>query len=775
MLRSIFRLILRGFFKNLSYSLTTMLSLVIGLTVSILVFVWVKFEAGYDRYHADNDRVFAIMFNELIDGDIETGDETPAALSEFLSQHVAGVEAVTRFDNTRAQLTVGTSSVQKHGAYADSGYFQVFQPEIIAGNPEEPLSGKHAVAISKTLADLLFNGDAIGKMVTLDLKIDFKVSAVFADFPVNSSLKNYHFILPFHAKVRKDDEWQNYFVKLSSASLKEKVEAEIDRELKAKDAGQTSLLFPLTDWRLHWNFADGKVSGGRIIYVVTFSITAIFILIMACVNYVNIATARAVKRSREVGVRKMTGASRNVLMGQFMMETLMTTFVATVLSLLTAKLVLPLFEQLAATDLDIDLLDPALLGGLFCISLVTGLFAGTYPAFHLASLKPALVLKGDVHGALTGNVLRKSLVTLQFTLSIIFIFGAVVLRQQTDFLLTKDLGYDKDNVINIWLDRSKGIPLEQLRNEIVTHSAIVSAGFGGASPMEVNGGAEARVDGNVDQGPVFLNGASADYDLLTTLKFDFIDGRNFSREMNDSSNFVITQKAAEVLGLKDPVGQTISYNMFGDQRGKIIGVINNFQNDDIHVEANPVIFTFGPDEYLFNFFIRYENGKLDEALAHVKTVFNRFQPGVPVDYSFLDSDFENQFYMEKMLGNISMWFTVIAIVIACLGLFGLTLFNTERRTKEIGIRKVLGANAAQVVALLIREFLKPILIAFVFAFPVAYFLMEKFLEGYVHRISIPMLTFLLVGAAMTLMVVMTVSYQSLRAASRNPIDSLKVD
>jgi putative ABC transport system permease protein len=695
MLHSILRQIIRNFFRNLSYSLTTLLGLVVGLTAAILVFLWVKFELGYDRYHRDNERVYTIMFNDSVDGVIETEEETSAPLTEFLSSNIAEVEAVTRFDNTRALLGAGTKSIQKVGAYVDAEYFRVFSPDIIAGSKTNPMPGNHSVAVSQTLANLLFNGDALGKIITIDLKKEFKVSAIFADFPQNSSLKNYQFLLPFHAKARAEDEWQNYFVKLSSTEAKTKVESDIDRQLKKTERNKTSLLFPLTDWRLHWNFENGQVSGGRIVYVVIFGVTAIFILIMACVNYVNIATARAVKRGREVGVRKMTGASQGKLMRQFMTETLATTFIATILALFFALLALPLFNELTGTPLEFKLSDPKLLGGLFFISAFAGLLAGSYPAFLLSSLKPALVLKGNVHSALTGATLRKGLVTFQFTLSIILIFGAVVLRQQTNFLLTRDLGYDKNNVINVWLDRSKGLPLDQFRSEIVNHSAILSAGYGGASPMEVNGSAEARWSGQLNDTPILINGASADHDLLPTLKFEFIEGRNFSRDFNDSSNFVITQHAAEVLGLKNPVGQTIRYNMFGDQQGKIIGVIKDFQNEDIHVNNDPVIFTLGPDEYLFNLFIRYDEGKLDDALAHVKTVFNKLQPGIPIDYSFLDGDFENQFYQEKMLGNISIWFTVIAVVIACLGLFGLTMFNTERRTKEIGIRKVLGASVSQ--------------------------------------------------------------------------------
>jgi putative ABC transport system permease protein len=433
-----------------------------------------------------------------------------------------------------------------------------------------------------------------------------------------------------------------------------------------------------------------------------------------------------------------------------------------------------LFNQLINGHLFISLKDPVLLISLFIISLITGIIAGSYPAFLLASLKPAIVLKGNTNAALTGASLRKALVIFQFTLSIILIFGALIMRQQTNYLLKKDLGYDKNNIINVWLQPEFSVPFQSFKTQVLAHSSVTSAGYCGASPMEVNGYSEVSWPGKSSTTPIFLNGVSADQDVLATLKFEFVKGRNFSRDfLDDSTSFIITQKAAEVLGMKDPIGQVISYTMYKKQEGKIIGVVKDFHNEDIHAPIDPVIFTFGTEQDLNNFFIRYENGKAEEALAHVKAVFNKFHPGIALQYSFLDSDFEAQFYQEKLFGNLSLCFTVIAIVIAGLGLLGLTMFNTQRRTKEIGVRKVLGASVQQVVIMLCRDFFVPVMISFAFAFPLAYYLMEKFLEGYAFRIAISALSFMLVAAFMVAFVFTITAYLSLHAARKNPVDALK--
>lgn len=776
MLYSTLILTLRNFFRNLSYSFIILSGLVVGLTTAILVFLWVEYELSFDRYHHDNERVFAVLMNEVVDGGIETYEETPAPLADYLNSEISEVESFTRFDNTQGLLSYGAKSIQRYGMYVDSGYFDVFHPEIISGNSAQPFPDNKSIVISRELAQLLFDSDdVLGNVITLDKTNDFKVTGVFSEFPENSSLRSYEFVLPFHAKPREIDEWQNYYVKLSNKDMCKAVEAKIDEKLSEFLGNQNtkSLLFCLTDWRLHWSFENGKVSGGRIVYVIIFSVTALFILIMAAINYVNIMTASAAKRAREIGVRKVTGATQYVLIRQFLTESLSMTFAATFISLLVSYLLLPFFNQLTGVELTISFANPVFLVGLFSMALFMGLLAGSYPAFLLSSLKPAIILKGNSSTVLTGAGLRKSLIVFQFTLSTILIFSAMVMQQQTNYLLRKDLGYDKTNVINIWLPAEFPVSLQSFKEEIAMHASVSSVGLCGASPMEVNGYAEVRWPGKTHKNPVMLNGVTADHDLLPALKFELVQGRNFIP--SDSSNFIINQKAADLLGFSDPIGQTITYSMFGDQEGKIVGVIKDFHNEDIHAPIDPVIFAFTSENNLNNLFVRYTDGQLEEALDHIKTTFNKFQPDISLPYSFLDNDFENQFYQEKLLGRFSTWATIIAFIIAGIGLFGLTIFNTQKRAKEIGVRKVLGASVMQILILLCRDFLRPILISILLAFPLSYYLMARFLEGYAFRIDIPALSFIVVGMVMIVFVLLVVSYQSLLAAVKNPVESLKTE
>jgi len=780
MLNSVLVLTFRNFLRNFNYSIITLGGLVVGISTALLIFLWVSYELSYDREDPDNNRVFVVMHNELFEGEIQTNEGTYAPLTDFLLTEVPEVEAMTRVNNAREQLNYQDRSLSKEGIYADTGFFKVFKPKVIAGDAVHPLPDNYSIALSQEVANLLFKDiDAVGKFISIGGQREFKVTSVYSNYPDNSSNDYVNYILPFHAKHHEPDEWQDYYIKLYQAETKTTVEQRIDAELKEFFGNENtkSYLFCLTDWRLHWNFKNGKPSGGRIVYVIIFSITAVFILLMACVNYMNLATARATKRAREIGVRKMTGATQHVLIRQFLGESMMLSCLATAVSVLVVFLMLPLFRELMGLPLQFTLTDPLLLLGLLGITLFTGLIAGSYPAFMLSAFKPASILKGNIYSSLTGARLRSGLVVFQFVLSIVMIFGALIMWQQTNFLLKKDVGYDKHNVINVWINASVlNIPLQAFREEIANHPSVVSASYGGASPMEVNGYAEVKWAGMTLGTHTYLYGATTDFDMVPVLRMKIVQGRNFSRDLiSDSSNFIINKRAAEVMGFENPIGQRVTYTMFGEQQGEIIGVIEDFNNDDIHLPIAPVLFCIGSPKYLGNLFVRYHDGQLDAALENLKKVFNKYQPGIFLNYSFLDSDYEMQLYREKFLGRLSAAFTVIAIIIACLGLFGLTMFNAERRTKEIGIRKVLGATVRQVVVLLCREFLKPVLISFVIAFPLAYYFMQQYLEDFAFRVSITVFSFLIVGGAMFLLVMLAVFHQAFKAAVKNPVEALKTE
>lgn len=727
----------------------------------------------------DHDRIFALLLNDNVEGEIRTEEGTNIPLMDFLANEVPEVEAVTRIDNKNMMLANNEKAIHKTGVYADSGFFAVHIPDQSHGNIDRALANNHSVAVSTTLAHELFGEtEAIGKTVLVDRNTEFTITSLFSPYPENSDFRYIHFVLPFNARPKDADDWVSYDLKLLDPSTRESVEKKIDQKIaQLLPQGEAkSLLFPVTDWRLHWSFENGNVSGGRITYVMIFSISGLFVLVMACINYMNISTARSTKRMREIGVRKMTGATQRNLVRQFMIESLIMTSAAALCSIGLAYLLLPFFNQLVGVHLILLFSDPWIIMGLASIVLLTSLLAGSYPAWILSSFKPITVLKNNLYPGMGGSSFRKVLVSMQFALSVVMIFCSLITWQQTDFLLKKDLGFDKHRIINIWLDEDLRPSFENLREQVQSHTAIESAALAGASPIEVNGYAQCNRVTAPLASPLLFYGANIDDHALKTLNFEFVSGRNFSKEhASDSLNFIVTQQAVDLLGFDDPIGQRISFDMFGYQEGEIVGVIKDFQHDDIHTAIKPVVFVFGKPAYLNNMFVKYKDGKMNEALMHIKSTFNQLQPGAPVDYSFLDSDFETQLHREKLLSNISITFTAIAISIAGLGLFGLVLFNCERRTKEIGIRKVLGASATQMSVMLCWDFMPQVFYSFLLAFPVGYFVMQKFLESYASHIAISFTSFLLVTAFMLLMVLITAFYQSIKAAKRNPVESLKTE
>jgi putative ABC transport system permease protein len=778
MFQPILHFVYRSFTRNLTFSVISLGSLILGITTVLLMFVWVKHELSYNKSIIDSDRIFALLMNDNVDGEIHTEEGTSIPLMDFLTNDVPEIEAVTRINNARMVLTYGEKSIQKMGVYGDSSFFKVHIPAHLAGHANHVLVNSRSIVISQKLAHELFGTEnVLGKTILLDNKNEFLISGVFASFPDNSNFNYFDFVLPWMARPKDADNWVNHDVKLFNASAREAVEKKIDSKMTQVNQNENtkSLLFGLNDWRLYWHFENGKPTGGRIVYVVIFSMASLFVLVMSCVNYMNLTAARATKRTREIGVRKMTGATQSVLIQQFMTESLIITSAAIALSLLLAQLLLPAFNQFVGAQLNFSVFDPAIIAGSVTLALFTTLLAGTYPALVLSSFKPSVVLKANLYSNLSGAGFRNGLVVFQFTLSVVMIFCALVMWRQTDFLLKKELGYDKHQIINVWMDKVD-ISFDNLRSMVLSHTGVESAAFSGASPMEINGYADCnRVVAPLPT-PLPFYGVNIDDQTLPTLKFEFVAGRNFSRTLaSDSNNFIITESAARLLGFDQPIGQRISYNMYAQQEGEIVGVVKDFQNDDIHIAEKPVVFAFGKPQYLSNLFVRYQEGKLDEVLRHLKDTFGKIQPGIPINYSFLDADFETQLHREKLLKKISIAFTLIAVAIACLGLLGLVLFNAERRTREIGIRKVLGASEKQIIWMLCRTVIPFVFYSLLLAFPIAYYLMQNFLEDYPSRITLSPGLFVSVTVMIVSMMLLTVIYQSAKAARQKAVNSLKME
>jgi len=777
MFRSHLTLLARQFYRHLPFSLITLSSLIIAITAAMLIFTWVHYELTYDRQDPEADHVFILLNHEEVDGSIQTYDQTVVPLLDLLVQ-APEVAAMTRIDNTQHLFWQNNTSLSREGAYADSSFFHVFRANFLEGTRLTALDGKHGIALSESLARTLFPGEkALGRFVNLGGVGEVMVTAVFEDFPANNSLHYLNFVLPYQNIVRAEDEWTDYYVRLHHPTLAAALEKRVDVAF-ADYFGHNkvkSMLFSLIDWRLRWNFVDGQVSGGRVVYVALFAATGVFILLMGCVNYMNIATARATRRAKEIGVRKMNGATQRALVRQFLGESIIFSLLALAGAVLLTYLLLPAFRELTRLPLTFTLSEPVVWVALLALAVATGLLAGSFPAFLLSRFRPAQVIRGQLAAGFTGTHLRLGLVVFQFVLSVVMIFGAWVVQRQTQFLLQRDAGYDRHQVVNVWLDGLPPQP-EALLHEISQHPSVVNVAYGGASPMEVNGYAEVKWAGMPGNRQVYLYGASAGFNMIETLELKLAAGRTFSPSVaSDSNNFVVTRRAAELLGFDNPIGQRITYTMFGEREGAIIGIIEDFHNDDIHLPMAPVIFCIGKANELSNLFVRYREGTAEAVTTHLKSSLQKVLPDAPFNYSFLDQDYETQLYREKFVGRLSQALTIVAILIAGLGLLGLTMYQSERRTREIGIRKVMGASVPSILALLSKEIVSLILVANLLAWPIAWYFMNQWLHSFAYHINMNVVAYLLSAIAAVVVALLTVSMQTIRAARTNPAHTLRYE
>jgi len=530
----------------------------------------------------------------------------------------------------------------------------------------------------------------------------------------------------------------------------------------------------MTDWRLYYDFERGKqTGGGRIVYVISFSLVALFILIIACINFMNLATARATRRSREIGIRKVVGSSRASLIWQFMTESILLSLLSLLIAILFAHILMPLFNYLTDKNLSIDYTNPIVVLSLLAIMLFTGLLAGSYPAFFISSFHPASVLKGNLFSGSKGGFLRKALVVVQFSMSVILIVCALTVNEQINYIRNKDLGYDKENVIFFRPQVSLYKSFESFRNELMKNPIIQNVAEGDSNPMEIFNNDFATWEGVPEDSPATVQTSGCDYDYLQVMGFSLKEGRNFSRDLaSDSTSFIINEASARLMGFDQPIGQKLKVYKFN---GKIIGVIKDFHNRDLRGDIDPVIFLLmkADVDNPMSIYVRYQPGKHESAVAYLRDVYKKFEPDFPLQYLFLDDVFERQYRSDIMMGHLAICFTLIAIFISSLGLFGLTLFSTEVRTKEIGVRKVLGASVPNLIQLLCVDFAKPVVIAIIFGSIPAYFLVNRFLDQYTFHTTLTGWVFVITAAILLIFSLFTVIYQSAKAANQNPVEALR--
>ncbi len=792
MLRHYFKTTLRSMRRHKAYASINILGLAVGLAASFLILLWVNDELAFDRFDGDDGQIYRVMRTARHgEGQVYTSPSVTAKLDEVLDEDYPEITNAALFSwQQKLVFSRGDRTFRESGNHAGRDYFQIFAFPFLAGDRGSALQNPDAVVLTLSMArkffpegfsdDVSYAASAasiLGQTIRLEDRLDVTVTAVMEDLPAQSSVQ-YNFLLPAGEYTQRNswtDQWSNngmrLYVKLQAGTNAELVSAKIANVIKEHEEDSVSELFlqPYRDIYLRSDFENGVLVGGRIEYVQILALVGIFILLLASINFMNLTTARSTQRALEIGIRKSFGSSQRSLAGLFLGEAILTALVALGFAAVAVWLLLPSFNALAGKQM--TLADPASWAQFAALTVLTGLVAGAYPAIYLSRVRITRVLRsGDLHAS-AGSGLRKSLVVFQFAVSIALIVCTFTVYSQLDYIRTKNLGVDKENVVFSELVGGASEQFETFRSELLQYPSITSVTSGSENPLEVNTSTDGvEWDGKSADDRTLFSLIRASIDYVETMRMEVLDGRSFSPAfVTDTNNVVINEAAARAIGLDNPVGQRLA--VWG-RDGQIVGVVKDFHMASMYDAIQPLIFRLEPEDNGI-LFLRTAAGQTEDALAAFEEVFTKFSPAFPFEYQFLDDNYESTYRSEFVIGTLASYFAGLALFVACLGLFGLAAFTAERRTKEIGIRKVLGASATQVALLLSKDFAKLVIIAFVVSAPVAYYLMTDWLNGFTFHTQLGVGMFVVAAVSVFVVAYATVGYQSFRAALANPVDSLR--
>ncbi len=769
--------------KNLDSSLfINLLGLSIGLACTILIYLWISDELNFDKFHEKDSQLFQVMGSTKMSNVVEVSWATSGLLAELLKEEVPEVEySVTTVKDAETNiLSVNDNSIRSEGLYIGDDFFRLFSYNIIQGNPTEIFPDLNSIIITEELALKLFNttNNIIGKVIEMDNKDQLFISGIVKGTPLNSSVQ-FDFVLPYKRIGQKYAgifAWgQNYFN--TYLVLKKGVNIlETNKKISAvyqKHSGsENTTLFvrPYADQHLYDNYEGGVQSGGRITYVRLFSLIAILILVMACINFINLSTASASKRRKEVGTKKILGASRKSLVFDFMIEGSTISFFALIISIVIVKLFLPYFNVFVEKQIDLTFELNHLLF-MVGILLSTVLLSGIYPVLYLSAIKPLNSFKGELNTKLGKLRLRQGFVILQFTISIILIASVLIVLRQMSYIYGQDLGYNKDNII--YFEKEGSEDIQTLVSELkkikgVNHVTSTAWSFVGqkASTDAVNW------DGKTTDDHVTFGVQQINYDFIETFGIQLKEGRSFSEKFeSDDAKIIFNEAAITAMGIENPIGTNV--NLWGRER-QIVGIVKNFNYESLHNKISPLFFILKPSNCK-KIMLKIEAGMESDVINNIEKKYHEFNPQSSFEYKLLDQDYQNLYAAEKRVVILAKYFAGIAIFISCLGLLGLAAFTTERRRKEIGIRKVNGATILEILFMLNKEFLKWVAIAFVIATPIVYYTMQKWLQNFSYKIELSWWIFALAGSLALIIALITVSFYTFLAASRNPVRALRYE
>jgi predicted permease len=791
MIQNFFKIAVRNIARHKGFTFINILGLAVGLAASLLIILWVQDEFSYEKFNTNAETIYRVEEDQFYSGARYHVTVTPHPSGPVWKEKIPEIKEQTRVHPWLPRILFRQGDkvfFETSITAADSGFLKMFSFPFLMGDPLTSLNSPHSIILTENLAKKYFGStNPIGKTLTLENKYEFTVSGVMKELPKNTML-SFKAILPYSFLKEIgaiDNQWGSNsiftFVQLApGADIKAVNKKLTDIVLENNPQTTTKFsLFPLLDIHLHGQFGF-KETKGPVIVVTIFSLIAIFVLLIACINFINLSTAKASGRAKEIGIKKVAGADQISMIVQFMLESLLMVAIAMIFAIILVGLSLGVFNNISGKSFRIeDLLHAKFIFSFIVVGLFAGLVSGIYPALYLSSFKPVTVLKGEATSAKGSGRLRQVLVVVQFTLSILIAVSAIFMYKQLKFLQNKELGFNKENLIGISMPDNMKSKYYSLRKELEKETLIqgVTASMWNPTMMGSNSGG-ASWDGKDPDKQVLIGTNGIDYDYLKTMKMELKSGRDFSKDFpadmarDTTGNFLVNEEVVKLMGIGDPVGKNFR---FMGLNGTIVGVLKNFHFKGADQAIEPMAFALAPIDYLRIILIRLTPGNIPESLKAVEKIWKDVIPEYPLDYTFIDQDYDRLFRAQMRITSLLKYFTVLAVIIACLGLYGLSSYSAERRTNEVGIRKVMGADSLTVMYTLAGEFLLPVLLSIIIAIPVGWIIVSNLLKQFAYRIDLSFLVFSAIAIGAILIALLTVSFQAYKATGINPAEALKVE
>ncbi len=799
MIKNYLKIALRNIKRYKGYSFINIAGLAIGLTCCLLIMIWVLDEFSYDRFHENKDTIYRVEQDQYYSGNVFHVNVTPYPMAEGLIAEIPEVINATPYPFVGTLLLRhGEKAFFENGSRAVTpAFLEMFTYPFIRGDKTTALANPYSMVITEELAEKYFgDADPLGQILSVNNQFEFTVTGVIKSIPRNSMLQ-FDILVPF--KFLEDlgkriDRWAwnsiVTYVQLNEKAvindvnekitdLKHRKSAELIEDpeelIEFQNRQRTQfMLMPLVDIHLHGYFGYSR-SMGDILYIYIISAIAIFVLLIACINFMNLSTARSANRAKEIGLRKVVGAKKSNLVSQFFGESILLSFIGLFLSLLITALILPAFGAFVDKEFTLKtLLHWKFLTGMLSVTLLTGIVSGSYPALFLSSFQPVKMLRGGISAGAKGSLFRRVLVVVQFTLSLLLIIGTIVIYTQVNFMKSKELGFDKEHLILIPLRGDTKQSFEVLKREMLNDREVVNVSGTNFYPTNIGSNSSgAEWDGKDPEFRILISFGSVNFDYVETMKIELLEGRSFSKKFttDTSSAFLVNEEVAKIMNMESVVGQKFS---FVGKEGTIIGVMKNYHFQSVENNIEPLAIDVRPENNNY-MLVRLQAGDTSTSVETVKSAWEKIVPNYPFDFEFIDQRIDQMYTDWEELSSLLKWFAFLAILIACLGLFGLASFTAEQRTKEIGVRKVLGASVHSIVMLLSKEFTKWVLVANIIAWPISYLVMNNWLQSFAYRTNMGIWIFVYSGVLALIIALVTVSYQAFKAAWTNPVKALKYE